>query len=113
MNCDEDYSYNELAGFTKASDEMHERQGPWELVVEAVKQMTAHNDVMRSDRLKQVMQEIDPTFEEKDVGFSPFSKFVVEAAHRGPIALTKLDTGPYQTTLRPHVSNAAAHPAGA
>src|SRR5215831_1824617 len=52
MNCDEYYSYNELAGFTKASDVEHVRHDPWELVVEAVKQMTAHNDVMRSDRLK-------------------------------------------------------------
>jgi len=50
--------------------------------VEAVKQMTAHNDVMRSDRLKQVMQEIDPNFDEKDAGFSRFSKFVIEAARR-------------------------------
>ena len=79
QNCDEYYSYNELAGFTKESDVTHVRRDPWELVVEAVKQMTAHNDVMRSDRLKQVMQEIDPSFTEKDVGFSRFSKFVVEA----------------------------------
>ena len=61
QNCDEYYSYNELAGLTKESDVTHVRHDPWELVVEAVKQMTAHNDVMRSDRLKQVMQEIDPT----------------------------------------------------
>src|SRR5207302_1626607 len=73
QNCDEYYSYNELAGFTKESDVTYVRRDPWELVVEAVKQMTAHNDVMRSDRLKQVMQEIDPTFDEKDAGFSRFS----------------------------------------
>src|SRR3989449_5522483 len=54
QNCDEYYSYNELAGLTKESDVTHVRHDPWELVVEAVKQMTAHNDVMRSDRLKQV-----------------------------------------------------------
>src|SRR5437879_1432719 len=113
QNCDEYYSYNELAGFTKASDEMHERHDPWELVVEAVKQMTAHNDVMRSDRLKQVMQEIDPNFEEKDAGYSRFSKFVVDAAHRGLIALTKLDNGQYEIALGPEVSDAAAQPAGA
>src|SRR2546422_11014845 len=82
QNCDEYYSYNELAGLTKESDVTHVRHDPWELVVEAVKQMTAHNDVMRSDRLKQVMQEIDPTFNEKDVGFSRFSKFVVEEIGR-------------------------------
>src|SRR5207245_2390404 len=52
QNCDEYYSYNELAGLTKESDVTHVRHDPWELVIEAVKQMTAHNDVMRSDRLK-------------------------------------------------------------
>src|SRR5207247_5023308 len=72
--------------------------------------MTAHNDVMRSDRLKQVMQEIDPTFNEKDVGFSPFSKFVVEAAHKGLIHLTKLDNGQYEISLGPGVPGAAAQP---
>ena len=110
QNCDEYYSYNELAGFTKESDVTHVRRDPWELVVEAVKQMTAHNDVMRSDRLKQVMQEIDPSFTEKDVGFSRFSKFVVEAAHRGLITLTKLDNGQYELALGPDVAGAAAHP---
>src|SRR6266699_5934460 len=110
QNCDEYYSYNELAGLTKESDVTHERRDPWELVVEAVKQMTAHNDVMRSDRLKQVMQEIDPTFNEKDVGFSRFSKFVVEAAHRGLVSLTKLDNGQYELSLGPDVAGAAAQP---
>src|SRR5207245_5396636 len=105
------YSSNELAGFTKASDVTPERHDPWELVVEAVKQMTAHNDVMRSDRLKQVMQEIDPNFDEKDAGFSRFSKFVVEAAHRGLIALTKLDNGQYEIALGAGVPGAAAQPA--
>jgi uncharacterized protein (TIGR00288 family) len=110
QNCDEYYSYNELAGLTKESDITHERHDPWELVVEAVKQMTAHNDVMRSDRLKQVMQEIDPAFNEKDVGFSRFSKFVVEAAHKGLINLTKLDNGQYEIALGPGVPGAAAQP---
>jgi len=110
QNCDEYYSYNELAGLTKESDVTHVRHDPWELVVEAVKQMTAHNDVMRSDRLKQVMQEIDPTFNEKDVGFSRFSKFVVEAAHKGLIHLAKLDNGQYEISLGPGVPGAAAQP---
>src|SRR5512142_36315 len=96
QNCDEYFSYNELAGLTKESDVEHIRRDPWELVVEAVKQMTAHNDVMRSDRLKQVMQEIDPSFDEKDAGFSRFSKFVQEAAHRGLIVTTRLDNGQYE-----------------
>src|SRR5205085_9555420 len=105
-------TYSELAGFTKESDVTNERHDPWELVVEAVKQMTAHNDVMRSDRLKQVMQEIDPGFNEKDVGFSRFSKFVVEAAHKGLINLTKLDNGQYEIALAPGGPAAAAQPAG-
>jgi uncharacterized protein (TIGR00288 family) len=111
QNCDEYYSYNELAGFTKESDVEYVRRDPWELVVEAVKQMTGHNDVMRSDRLKQVMQEIDPNFDEKDAGFSRFSKFVVEAAHRGLISLTRMDNGQYEIALGPEVSDAAAAPA--
>jgi uncharacterized protein (TIGR00288 family) len=110
QNCDEYYSYNELAGLTKESDIEHVRRDPWELVIEAVKQMTAHNDVMRSDRLKQVMQEIDPTFDEKNAGFSRFSKFVQEAAHRSLIKTTRLDNGQYEIALGPAAQSAAATP---
>ncbi|HSD33034.1 MAG TPA: NYN domain-containing protein [Gemmatimonadales bacterium] len=110
QNCDEYFSYNELAGLTKESDVEHVRRDPWELVIEAVKQMTAHNDVMRSDRLKQVMQEIDPSFDEKDAGFSRFSKFVQEAAHRGLIATTRLDNGQYEIALGQKAETAAATP---
>jgi hypothetical protein len=106
MNCDEYYSYSELAGLTRASDVELVRHDPWELVVEAVKQMTAHNDVMRSDRLKQVMQEIDPSFDEKDTGFSRFSKFVAEAAHRGLISTTRLDNGQFEIALGSKASEA-------
>jgi uncharacterized LabA/DUF88 family protein len=113
QNCDEYYSYNELAGLTRETDLEHERRDPWELVIEAVKQMTAHNDVMRSDRLKQVMQELDPNFDEKDVGFSRFSKFVVEAQKRGLIQLTRLDNGQYEIALGPESGGApAAAPGG-
>jgi uncharacterized protein (TIGR00288 family) len=112
QNCDEYYSYSELAGLTKESDAVRPRHDPWELVVEAVKQMTAHNDVMRSDRLKQVMQEIDPSFDEKDIGFSRFSKFVAEAANRGFLTLTKLDNGQYEIALGPGVPGARAQPEG-
>jgi len=111
QNCDEYFSYNELAGLTKESDVEHVRHDPWELVVEAVKQMTAHNDVMRSDRLKQVMQEIDPSFDEKDSGFSRFSKFVQEAAHRGLITAVLLDNGQYEIGLGPRAEGAPATPA--
>src|SRR5438128_8577851 len=58
------------------------------------------------------MQEIDPAFNEKDLGFSRFSKFVVEAAHKGLIALTKLDNGQYEIGLGAGVPGAAAQPSG-
>jgi hypothetical protein len=52
------------------------------LVEKAVEQMVKRGDVMRSDRLKQVMLEIDPGFDEKSFGFSKFSRFLSEAARR-------------------------------
>ncbi|MEP6690729.1 MAG: NYN domain-containing protein, partial [Gemmatimonadaceae bacterium] len=67
MNCDEYYSYNSLAGLVKNSEEEQEPRDPWELVVEAIARMKRNGDVMRSDRLKQVMQEIDPQFDEKNL----------------------------------------------
>jgi len=112
QNCDEYYSYNELAGFQKESDIVHQRWDAWELVVEAVKQMTAHNDVMRSDRLKQVMQEIDPGFDEKDAGFSRFTKFVQEASRRGLIGLTRRDNGQFEISLGGNTGEPAAQPGG-
>src|SRR5260370_13026362 len=42
QNCDWYYSYNELAGFTTASDVEYVNRDPWALVVEAVEHMTAH-----------------------------------------------------------------------
>ena len=95
MNCDEYYSYNALAGLVKASDEEAtvRKYDPWELVTEAVQRMKRNNDVMRSDRLKQVMQEIDNTFDEKNLGISKFSRFCQEAAQRGLLSVTKLDNG--------------------
>jgi uncharacterized protein (TIGR00288 family) len=94
MNCDEYYSYNALAGLVKSSDdEPRRKHDPWELVKEAITQMKQNHDVMRSDRLKQVMQEIDPTFDEKDLGISKFSKFCQEAANKGLLAVRRLDNG--------------------
>src|SRR3990172_7614299 len=61
QNCDEYYSNNELAGLTRVGDDEPVRRDPWELVVDAVLEMKKRGDVMRSDRLKQVMQEIDPS----------------------------------------------------
>jgi len=99
QNCDEYFSYNELAGLTRVGDEEIERRDPWELVVDAVLEMKKRDDVMRSDRLKQVMQEIDPSFDEKNVGMSRFSKFVDEARRRGLIVATKLENGQYEIDL--------------
>jgi uncharacterized protein (TIGR00288 family) len=81
MNCDEYFSYNALAGLVRTGDEdtSGTRRDPWELVSEAIVRMQRNGDVMRADRLKQVMQEIDSTFDEKSLGMSKFSRFVQEA----------------------------------
>jgi uncharacterized protein (TIGR00288 family) len=97
QNCDEYYSYTGLTGLTKTT-ELSGRGGqdPWVLVKEAVAKMVSRDDVMRSDRLKQVMQEIDPNFDEKAIGFSKFSKFLSEATSKGLIELTKVGNGQYE-----------------
>jgi hypothetical protein len=51
---------------------------------------------MRADRLKQVMQQIDSSFDEKNLGMSKFSRFVTEAAQRGLLSLTKLENGQFE-----------------
>src|SRR5689334_24990002 len=100
QNCDEYYSYNALAGLVKASEEEPARKfDPWELVGEAVNRMKRNGDVMRSDRLKQVMQDIDPGFDEKNLGMSKFSRFVQEAAQRGLLSVTKLENGQLEIGL--------------
>ena len=100
QNCDEYYSYNALAGLVKANeDEPARKYDPWELVTEAVQRMKRNNDVMRSDRLKQVMQEIDSTFDEKNLGISKFSRFCQEAAQRGLLSVTKLENGQLEVDL--------------
>jgi uncharacterized protein (TIGR00288 family) len=96
QNCDEYYSYNDLAGLTKEVDTPSIQRDPWELAAEAVTQMARNGDVMRSDRLKQVMQQIDSNFDERNAGFNRFSKFVVEAGHKGVLQVTKLDNGQYE-----------------
>jgi uncharacterized LabA/DUF88 family protein len=101
MNCDEYYSYNALAGLVKSGDETATKYDPWELVTEAVTRMKRNGDVMRSDRLKQVMQEIDPDFDEKDLGHPKFSRFCLEAAQRGLLTVTKLENGQLEVDL-PH-----------
>ncbi len=99
QNCDEYYSYTSLSGLRKTS-EAGERTAldPWLLVEKAVEQMTKRGDIMRSDRLKQVMLEIDPGFDEKSFGYSKFSRFVTEAAQKGLIQLRKMENGQYEVS---------------
>jgi len=96
QNCDEYYSYTSLSGLSKTSDSSGKAMDPWSLTEQAVKKMVKRDDVMRSDRLKQVMMEIDPSFDEGNFGFSKFSKFVSEAASRKLVRLQKLDNGQYE-----------------
>jgi uncharacterized protein (TIGR00288 family) len=99
QNCDEYYSYTSLTGLRKTTDIGHGANDPWDLVDKAVGCMTTRGDVMRSDRLKQVMLEIDSRFNEGNFGFSKFSKFVAEAANRGLLQIHKLENGQY--AIRP------------
>jgi uncharacterized protein (TIGR00288 family) len=114
QNCDEYFSYNDLAGLTREADAPATHRDAWELVGEAVAQMARNHDVMRSDRLKQVMQQIDPNFDEKDSGFNRFSKFVTEAGNRGLIRVLKLENGQFEVApLAPGEApapRAAEHP---
>jgi uncharacterized LabA/DUF88 family protein len=112
MNCDEYFSYNSLAGLVRSDEEDQSgtRRDPWELVSEAIARMQRNGDVMRADRLKQVMQGIDSSFDEKNLGMSKFSRFVQEAAHRGLVTLTKMDNG--QLEVAPPAGGAPAAATG-
>ncbi|MXY31462.1 MAG: NYN domain-containing protein [Gammaproteobacteria bacterium] len=97
QNCDEYYSYSSIAGLQKASvGDKGKSVDPWHLVSEASKKMIERGDVMRSDRLKQVMLEMSPGFEESRFGFSKFSRFLAEAAARGLVRLRKLENGQHE-----------------
>jgi uncharacterized protein (TIGR00288 family) len=96
QNCDEYYSYTSLTGLRKTTEAAGRSRDPWVLVKDALKRMVDRSDVMRSDRLKQVMQELDPTFDEGGHGFSKFSKFLAEASSRGLVSLQKLGNGQYE-----------------
>src|SRR5687767_9216032 len=97
QNCDEYYSYSGLTGLTRAGEEEpRQSYDPWELVEIAVRQMVDNRDVMRSDRLKQVMLQLDPSFNESEIGFSKFNKFVQEAANRGLLGLNKMENGQFE-----------------
>src|SRR3954469_6870472 len=112
QNCDEYYSYNALAGLMKANDENEPQKkwDPWELVTEAVGRMKKNGDVMRSDRLKQVMQEIDASFDEKDLGMSKFSRFVQEAQNKGLVSVNKLENGQLEIDLPSGIAPAPTMP---
>jgi uncharacterized protein (TIGR00288 family) len=101
QNCDEYYSYSELTGLAREGEVQILHRDPWELVVEAACRMKEREDVMRSDRLKQVMQEIDAHFDEKDAGFNRFSKFVIEAGRRGLLQFVKMENGQYEIDVGP------------
>jgi uncharacterized LabA/DUF88 family protein len=113
MNCDEYYSYNALAGLVKSGEEEVVKHDPWELVTEAVTRMKRNGDVMRADRLKQVMQQIDATFDEKNVGKAKFSLFIAEAAKRGLVSLNKLENGQLEVDLPKEGAPAEAAPVSA
>jgi uncharacterized protein (TIGR00288 family) len=114
QNCDEYYSYNSLAGLQKSNDEEKTpKRDPWELVTEAINRMKRNGDVMRSDRLKQVMQEIDSGFDEKNLGMSKFSRFVQEAAAKGVLSTRKLENGQIEVELPTNGRPAAATTAAA
>lgn len=108
QNCDEYYSYSDLAGLTRELDTPSTQRDPWELVVEAVDQMVRNRDVMRADRLKQVMQQLDSNFDESNAGFNRFSKFIQEAGNRGLIRLTRLDNGQFEVSPARGAAPAAA-----
>ncbi len=114
QNCDEYYSYNALAGLVKSGEnEGTTKHDPWELVTESIDRMVRNGDVMRSDRLKQVMQEIDSTFDEKNLGFSKFSKFCLDAAQKGLLVVNKLENGQLEVAPPSGAEKAAASSAGA
>src|SRR5687768_14212934 len=96
QNCDEYYSYHSISGLTRAGEVEESKEDPWVLVKRAVQQMVKNGDVMRTDRLKQVMLDLDPGFDEKKVGYSKFSRFVQEAGTKGFIHLRKGENGQYE-----------------
>ncbi len=97
QNCDEYYSYTSISGLRKTTEPgSHSAVDPWVLAEKAVEQMVKRNDVMRSDRLKQVMLEIDSSFDEKSLGFSKFSRFLTEAVSKGVLQLQKMENGQYE-----------------
>jgi uncharacterized protein (TIGR00288 family) len=111
QNCDEYYSYTTLTGLTKTTGGDQTLSDPWVLVSQAIRKMVERDDVMRSDRLKQVMIELDANFDEGKFGFSKFSRFITEAASRDLLVIRKLENGQYEVSpgsATPSASGAAS-----
>lgn len=108
QNCDEYYSYHSLSGLTRAGEIQESSEDPWVLVRRAAQQMVTNGDVMRTDRLKQVMLDIDPGFDEKKIGYSKFSRFVQEAANKGMVRLRKGENGQFEIVTVEEKAEAAA-----
>jgi hypothetical protein len=66
QNCDEYYSYNDLAGLTKEVDTPSIQRDPWELAGEAVAQMARNGDVMRPIGSRACADR--PNFDERNAG---------------------------------------------
>ena len=96
QNCDEYYSYNSISGLTSAEDGPTEKHDPWVLAARSILKMEDRKDVMRSDRFKQVMLELDQSFDEKEIGYSKFNRFLTEAASKGILSLEKAANGQYE-----------------
>ncbi len=96
QNCDEYYSYTSLTGLHKATDQDAAAPDAWLCLEEAVGKMATRGDVMRSDRLKQVMMELSPGFDERGLGFKSFTKFLVAAANKGLVEIERGENGQYR-----------------
>ena len=99
QNCDEYYSYSSIAGLSRTSEGGVAPPDAWQLVGDAVKKMVSRGDVMRSDRLKQVILELSPDFSERDLGFRKFSRFLAAAADKGLLEIERAADG--QHTISP------------
>ncbi len=107
QNCDEYYSYNSISGLTSAAEAGTQKHDPWVLAARAIRRMVDRGDVMRSDRFKQVMLELDGSFDEKEIGFSKFNRFATEAASRGIVTLEKAPNGQYEVAIGPRAGDVA------
>ncbi len=105
QNCDEYYSYNSISGLTSAAESPTEKHDPWVLAARAIRKMEERGDVMRSDRFKQVMLELDGSFDEKEIGYSKFNRFATEAASRGIVVLEKAPNGQYEVSAGPRAAD--------